>query len=56
MKRGDEIADQPAAVENAAAPRKPWQTPVVILETIENQTTLVSLTGSDALATPFTLS
>lgn len=56
MKQGDESADLPASAENAAAPRKPWHTPVVILETIDNQTTLISLTGTDAAATPFTAS
>jgi hypothetical protein len=55
MKSGDKTEGQPAQAEGAA-PRKPWRTPVVILETIESQISLVSLTGSDALATPFTFS
>jgi hypothetical protein len=54
MKPGDEIAVQPTPAENGAAPRKPWRTPVVILESIDNQTTQVSKTGVDASATPFT--
>jgi hypothetical protein len=55
MKSGDETESQPAQIEGAA-PRKPWQTPVVILETIESQTVASSQTGTDALATPATFS
>jgi len=55
MKSGDKTEAQPAQAEGAA-PRKPWQTPVVILQTVGSLTAAASYTGTDALATPATFS
>ena len=43
-----------AFVATDTNPRKAWQAPVVIVETVDYQTASTSVTGEDGLVTPFT--